>query len=272
MNYRHIFHAGNFADVFKHWILTLLLEKLIEKPTPFCVLDTHAGLGMYDLKHLNAQKTLEQDSGINRILDAEVEPAFAAYYKIVCGHDPFDIYPGSPKIIQEFLRENDRLFATELHEQDFLTLRDNFAGDRRVKVLHQSGYAAMKALLPPVEKRGLVFIDPPFEKTDEFEQIIAALQIGLQRFAHGTYAIWYPIKDPIAVQKFYDALRALPILKWLCVELHANEAILKQLNSCGMFIINPPWQLDEKLRANLPDLLRYLKLEQGTFNLTAMMN
>ncbi len=270
MNYRHIFHAGNFADVFKHWILTLLLEKLIEKPTPFCVLDTHAGLGMYNLNDLNAQKTLEQDSGVQRLLNIQVEPAFQSYYNILyVNNDPTVVYPGSPKIIQEFLRANDRLFASELHEQDFLTLRDNFANDRRVKVLHQSGYAAMKAVLPPFEKRGLVLIDPPFEKTDEFEQIIAALQIGLQRFAHGTFAIWYPIKDPIPVQNFYTALETLPINKSLCVELHANEAILKQLNSCGMFIINPPWRLDEKLRANLPHLLHYLQLEQGSFNLVS---
>lgn len=268
MNYRHIFHAGNFADVFKHWILTMLLEKLIEKPTPFCVIDTHAGLGVYDLKHLHAQKTLEQDSGIQRILNTQLAPAFQAYNNILgANNNSTDIYPGSPKIIQAFLRANDRLFATELHEEDYLSLRYNFADDKRIKVLHQNGYEAIKALLPPLEKRGLVFIDPPFEQTDEFKQIIAALHTGLKRFAHGMYAIWYPIKDPTPVQKFYLALNDLPITKRLHIELHANEAILNQLNSCGMVIINPPWQLDEKLQENMPLLLRYLKLAHGTFNL-----
>lgn len=268
MNYRHIFHAGNFADVFKHWILTLLLEKLIEKPTPFCVIDTHAGLGVYDLKHLHAQKTLEQDSGVQRIVNTQLAPAFQTYYNILyADNKPNEIYPGSPKIIQAFLRSQDRLFASELHEEDYLTLKSNFADDKRVKVLHQNGYDAIKALLPPLEKRGLVFIDPPFEKTDEFEQIIAALKTGLKRFAHGIYAIWYPIKDQVRMQQFYRALRELPITRWLCLDLYANEAILNQLNSCGMLIINPPWQLSEKLQTNMPYLLQYLKLEHGTFDL-----
>lgn len=270
MNYRHIFHAGNFADVFKHWILTLLLEKFIEKPAPFFVLDTHAGLGEYDLTHFSAQKTLEQDSGVQRILSKELEPAFQAYYDILYSNNAGEIYPGSPRFIQAFLRADDQLFATELHEQDFLTLRDNFAGDKNVKVLHQSGYAAIKALLPPRQKRGLVFIDPPFEKTDEFAQIVAALKIGLQRFAHGTYAIWYPIKDQDKLDTFYADLTKLPITKSLCVELHANEIMPTQLSSCGIFIINPPWQLDQKLQENLPHLLRYLNLTQGTFKLKSV--
>lgn len=267
MNYRHIYHAGNFADVFKHWILTILLEKLIEKPTPFFVLDTHSGLGIYDLKHLHAQKTLEQNSGVQRILQTTLDPAFQSYYDILCNINPTQFYPGSPKIIQSFLRAQDRLFATELHEEDFLQLRDNFEDDRRIKVLHQSGYDAIKALLPPLERRGLVFIDPPFEKTDEFTQIIAALQIGLERFAHGTYAIWYPIKEQRQVQKFYIELSRLPINKYLYIELHANEPILNQLNSCGLAIINPPWQLDKKLKDNIPKLLQYLQLPNGTFKL-----
>ncbi len=268
MNYRHIYHAGNFADVFKHWILTLLLEKLLEKPTPFFVLDTHAGLGIYDLKHINAQKTLEQDSGVQRILHAKLAPAFQAYYDILCtDNNPSERYPGSPKIIQAFLREHDRLFAAELHAEDYATLRDNFKYDKRIKVLHQSGYEAIKALLPPLERRGLVLIDPPFEKTDEFKQIIAALQDGLARFAHGIYAIWYPIKEQLQVHRFYEKLDRLPISKYLYVELHANEAILEQLNSCGLAIINPPWQLEQKLQENMPRLLQYLHLANGSFKL-----
>ena len=268
MNYRHIYHAGNFADVFKHWILTLLLVKLTEKPTPFCVIDTHSGLGVYDLKHRHAQKTLEQESGIQRLLQAQLDPAFQPYYDVLStNNNPSEVYPGSPKIIQTFLRKNDRLFAAELHEEDYLTLRENFRYDKRIKVLHKNGYDALKALLPPLERRGLVFIDPPFEKTDEFKQIIAVLQNGLERFAHGVYAIWYPIKEQRLVQKFYMDLNKLPIDKYLYIEIHANESILNQLNSCGMVIINQPWQLEEKLRENMPRLLQYLKLENGSFKL-----
>lgn len=271
MNYRHIFHAGNFADVLKHWILTMLLEKLIEKPTPFCVIDTHAGLGVYDLKHLHAQKTLEQDSGVQRILKTQLAPAFQSYHDILCtNNNPTEVYPGSPKIIQAFLRDHDRLLAAELHQEDYISLRDNFADDKRIRVLHQNGYEVIKACLPPLEKRGLIFIDPPFEKTDEFAQIITALQNGLKRFAHGIYAVWYPIKDYGQVQKFYAALRGLAIAKCIFVELHANEAILNQLNSCGVVIINAPWQLEQKLRENMPHLLRYLELEHGTFDLMTL--
>ena len=266
MNYRHIFHAGSFSDVFKHWVLTLLLDKLIEKPTPFCVIDTHAGLGVYDLKHINAQKTLEQDSGVQRILQKELDPAFLSYYKILTSNNnPSEIYPGSPKIIQYFLRETDRLFAAELHQEDYLSLSENFRADKRVKTLHQNGYEAIKAILPPKEKRGLIFIDPPFEETDEFAQVINALQDGLKRFAHGIYAVWYPIKDQHQVSKFYAALKQLPVTKCLSVELNANEPNLNQLNSCGMVIINPAWQLDTKLGENLPKLLKYLDFNRGSF-------
>jgi 23S rRNA (adenine2030-N6)-methyltransferase len=273
MNYRHIFHAGNFADVFKHWILTLLLEKLIEKPTPFCVIDTHAGLGIYDLQHQNALKTLEQDSGVKRLLSKNLSLAFQAYNNVLRNNnDPAKTYPGSPRIIQEFLRDNDRLFAAELHEEDYLILRDNFKTDKRVKVLHQNGYDAIKALLPPKENRGLIFIDPPFEQTDEFAQITAALNEGLNRFAHGIYAIWYPVKDLHQVLKFYKQLIDLPLKNCLSVELHANEPILNQLNSCGMVIINAPWMLEQKLDQNLQLLLTYLDFTEGSYKLKWLKN
>lgn len=268
MNYRHIFHAGNFADVFKHWILTLLLEKLISKPSAFCVLDTHAGLGIYDLQHLNAQKTLEYNSGIQRLISKQLDPAFAAYARIFNDYYNLDhTYPGSPKIIQEFLRGTDRMFLSELHEEDYQTLSSNFSNAKNVKIFKQNGYIMLKANLPPIEKRGLVFIDPPFEQTDEFAQILIALQNGLARFANGMYAIWYPIKDRNLVQKFYAELTQLPVTKALYVEIHTNEQVLKQLNSCGMVIINPPWELESQLHANLPKLLEYLDLTVGSYNI-----
>jgi len=268
MNYRHIYHAGNFADVFKHWILTLLLEKLIQKPTRFFVLDTHAGLGSYNLQHLNAQKTLEQDSGIKKLMPHKLADDFIAYYNIVTQDNPLlAFYPGSPKIIQHYLRAADKLFAAELHPEDFLVLQANFNYDKRVKVLNQNGYQAIKALLPPAEKRGLIFIDPPFEITDEFAQIVAALSTALKRFAHGIYAIWYPIKDRTAVEKFYIQMANLPITKAFYIELHANALILNQLNSCGMLIINPPWQIEQTLMNNMPKLIEYLNFTRGTFTL-----
>ncbi len=268
MNYRHIFHAGNFADVFKHWILTLLLQKLAEKPTPFFVLDTHAGIGFYDLNTEEAQKSLEQASGIQRLLDKRVDVAFKPYMRIFRGFNAqgqTHIYPGSPFICLDFLRANDRMVLSELHPEDFISLQNNFTNDKRVQVLKQDGYTSIKALLPPAEKRGLIFIDPPFEQENEFEHLCAAVEAGIKRFAHGMFAIWYPIKDRKPVQKFYRSISKLPADKVLVVELHANQVTLNQLNSCGMLIVNPPWQLDNVLRANMPKLLSYLDFVHGTY-------
>ena len=163
-------------------------------------------------------------------------------------------------------------FAIELHPEDYLVLAENFKADKRIKTLQQNGYAALKALLPPKENRGLILIDPPFEETDEFAQIVAALTEGLKRFAHGLYAIWYPIKDKQQVNNFYNQLKTLAITKCLHVEISANENILNQLDSCGMVIINPPWQLDIKLNENLPKLLDYLEFSQGTYKVKWLLN
>ena len=268
MNYRHIYHAGNFADVFKHWILTLLLAKLTEKTTPFCIVDTHAGLGQYDLNNPNSQKTLEYSSGIEKIMTQIPGPAFTDYYKIIADNYKNNIYPGSPKIIQSFLRQNDRAFLSELHPEDYKVLCANFNNDKRIKIFNQDAYQTVRAVLPPLEKRGLVLIDPPFEQTDEFKQIIKALQQGLKRFAHGMYAIWYPIKDHDLVEEFYRDLASLKLEKVLRIEIHANTQILNGLNSCGMVIINPPWQLEQQLEDNMPKLLEYLAFESGSYSIT----
>lgn len=268
MNYRHIFHAGNFADVFKHWILTLILEKLIEKPTPFCVIDSHAGLGLYNLKDPQAQKTLEYTSGVETFLKKQSDPSFETYYKIVFSFmTSMGLYPGSPAIIQDFLRSDDKLWCSELHPQDYLVLKQNFDSDSRIKVLHKDGYQSIRALLPPAQRRGLVFIDPPFEEKDEVEQLLTALKNGLKRFSHGIYAVWYPIKDQGLVQKFYRELIDLDLKESFYVEFHANSNVSNQLSSCGMLLINPPWQLDRKLKESLPLLLKFLDLENGGFKI-----
>lgn len=271
MNYRHIYHAGNFADVFKHWILTSILTKLCIKPSPFCLFDTHAGLGLYDLQHANAQKTLEFKSGIEQLLDKNVAPEFTAYINIVMQYKKqHGMYPGSAAIMQEFCRDNDRLILSELHPEDYEVLHGNFKFDKRVKTLHQNGYTTLKALLPPAERRGLILIDPPFEETNEFEQIVNSIKESLKRFATGIYAIWYPIKDRKQLHKFYRDIEKLPIANAFYVELHANESILNQLNSCGMLIINPPWQLQETLEHSMPQLISYLNFKHGTFELSVL--
>lgn len=268
MNYRHIYHAGNFADVFKHWILTLILQKLLEKPTPFFVLDTHSGIGIYDLQNENALKTLEFETGIHKLLNKKLTPEFKAFMNIVASLNNNDAtvrYPGSPYICQDFLRAGDRLVLSELHKEEYATLQENFGSDKQIKVLLENGYTAVKAFLPPPERRGLILIDPPFEQPDEFDKIVTALEDGIKRFATGIYAVWYPIKDRKLVKRFYTQVDKLEIQKKLTVELHANQPVSNQLSSCGMMIINPPWQLEEKLRTNLGKLLEYLEFTNGSF-------
>jgi 23S rRNA (adenine2030-N6)-methyltransferase len=263
MNYRHSYHAGNFADVFKHLILTLVLGKLRVKDTPFCVLDTHAGIGHYDLRLEEAQKTGEYLRGIAPLYEASLTALFQPYLKIVKAENfaspELRYYPGSPAISRALLREQDRLILAELHPDDAELLKQNFRGDGQVAVHHMNAYHAIKAFLPPKEKRGLVLIDPPFEKTDEFEQITRAIKLGYERFRQGIFAIWYPIKDRLPVQQFHNSLVALGIQKILVTELLIHRELLPdRLNGCGMVIINAPWQLDSELDMLLPELLPYV--------------
>lgn len=271
MNYRHIYHAGNFADVFKHWILTLVLEKLCQKDTPFCLLDTHAGLGLYDLQHANAQITLEHKAGVAKVIDRDLTHKFDSYKTIIKSYQSQQIYPGSAAIMQYFLRDGDRLFLNELHPQDYLELRDNFVADQRIKIFNNDAYQSLKALLPPKERRGLVFIDPAFEQKDEFTQLINGLREAVKRFANGIYVIWYPIKDRKIIDRFYRNLLKLSLDSCISIELHANENMDTQLTSNGLVIINPPWQLDAAILDGMPDLLKYLDFAHGTYKLNTLV-
>ena len=194
MNYRHGYHAGNFPDVMKHAVLVMLLERLKQKPQPFSVIDTHAGAGLYDLTADMAQRGGEFRHGIVRVLERSGAPAeLAPYLDLVRRRNP-DVgaraYPGSPLLIRDSLRDDDRLQALELHPDDAALLRRSLGGDKRVSVHAGDGYLAMKALLPPTPRRGLVFVDPPFEVTDEFERIARAAAQGVKRWPTGQFAFW----------------------------------------------------------------------------------
>lgn len=269
MNYRHIYHAGNFADVFKHWILTCVLQKILEKETPCCLIDTHAGIGWYDTSSPEAQKTQEAQHGVNKILQqSQVADQFLDYLNIVKTYaQQYNAYPGSPAIMQEFLRGSDRLLLNEMHAEDYATLKANFAMNRQIKIFNQDAYATLKAILPPIERRAVIFIDPPFEKTNEWDLIIQGLKQALKRFANGIYMIWYPIKDRNVVNKFYKNIHNLAVAKVLCVELHLNENIGSQLTACGLIIFNTPWQLKETLNEYMPKLLKYLQFQNARFSL-----
>ena len=258
--YRHAFHAGNFADVFKHVILLQLLHALRGKDKPFFVLDTHAGAGRYDLRSAQAQKRGEFHEGIGRLWGkADLNPELDDYVRRIAAFNSGEkllVYPGSPRLIQARLRAQDRLTLCELHPTEFPLLKDEFAADRHVSILHLDGYAALKAQLPPKEKRGLVFIDPSFEMTGEFDRLIDALKLVYARWRNGMVAIWYPILHRSPSERFHDALRRLEFAEILCAELGIAPYDSPQgMHGCGMIVVNPPWKLDILLRRVLPELL-----------------
>ena len=263
LSYRHAFHAGNFADVFKHVLLIQLIQALQRKDKPFRVFDTHAGAGRYDLYSAPARKNREYQAGIGRLWDRQgLGPELHNYREQVRALNPNGVlreYPGSPRLVRALLRPEDRLTLTELHPGDYPALKAEFAGDRHVAVHHADGYASLKAFLPPPERRGLVYIDPAFELRDEFDRLVEVVQTIHRRWATGMAAIWYPILDRAPSLRFQRHLQALEIPALLCAELGLypyNQPV--GLHGCGMIVINPPWKLDEMLSRLLPELLAVL--------------
>jgi 23S rRNA (adenine2030-N6)-methyltransferase len=259
MNYRHGYHAGNFADVLKHTALCELLRLMTAKDKKLFVLDTHAGAGGYDLSGSQARRTGEAETGIVRLAGlprAGMPAAVARYLAAVTAYDrkfgpaggQLRRYPGSPRLVRAALRSGDRFIACELHPEEALLLKREFAGDRAVEVRQADGYKALKALLPPIERRGLVLIDPPFEVPDEYEHLLRALRQGVRRFATGCYAIWYPIKDEAARAFAAD----LASFKPLVLELRLDGVAPGRLAACGLAVINPPWRFEEAMREALP--------------------
>lgn len=264
MNYRHAFHAGNFADVFKHTILVGLLDALKAKPGAFCVLDTHAGRGCYDLSSDEARRTGEFRDGIARLMFGDTQPPLLQRYidevRRFDRSSPLTRYPGSPLLASQLLREQDRGVFCELQPEEAIALKQSLRGDTRCATHQRDGYAAMKAFLPPPERRGLVLIDPPFEAQEgEFRIIQTALETALQRWPTGMFAVWYPIKRRSGVLPFQRWLGRCGAKSVLNAELmiHPDTSPLR-LNGCGMAIINPPWQFDAQLVATLQVLTPWL--------------
>jgi 23S rRNA (adenine2030-N6)-methyltransferase len=243
MNYRHAYHAGNFADCFKHALLVEIVQSIARKASPFFVLDTHAGAGRYDLNSEQARRTGEADRGIRRLM--ERRPAGLDHYLDLVGK--LGLYPGSPALIQALLRPGDRAGCCELHPDEVLSLRRLFRDDPRVTVHHRSGWEALGALLPPAERRGLVLIDPPFEEIDEFHKLADGLARGYRQFAHGVFAAWYPIKGLSSPRAFLENVRARPIRDVVSVQLHIREPVdPSRLNGCGLLVVNPPYRFAER--------------------------
>lgn len=267
MNYRHAYHAGNFADVLKHVVLALVIEHLKRKPAPFRIIDTHAGSGLYALDSEEATKTAEWKGGIGRFLGAGAPPLppriatlFAPYLEAVRAENDgqgLRLYPGSPLIARRLMRPDDTLVANELHPEEHARLKAAIGRDRRIKVLELDGWLALKAQLPPRERRGLVLIDPPFEDERELERIADGLAEGLRRFATGVYVAWYPIKDPKPIARFHRAVAAVAGSKLLRAEVMLRRPVnLERLNGCGLIVANPPHTLHGDLAALLPEIAR----------------
>ena len=269
MNYRHIYHAGNFADVIKHLLLIQIIEHLKQKEAAFFVLDTHAGTGMYDLHSTEALKTNEAVSGIGRILAASTptsHPVIRKYINIIQHFNAnsdcktLSKYPGSPALIASLIRPQDRLLANELHPEDYASLRQVAAQFLTpIKTLHLDAYTALKANLPPKEQRGLVLIDPPFEDKEEFTSLALHLKQALKRWQHGTYMIWFPLKLHLPIAQFYEEISALSTSKTLLIEGWAHPAYTpNNFNGSGLIILNTPWQLDTVLKEYIPFLNTHL--------------
>lgn len=266
MNYRHIYHAGNFADVFKHAVLARCVEYLRRKEAAFRVIDTHAGAGLYDLSSPQAQKTGEWRDGIGRLLDARL-PADAAallepYLAVLREHAGPDgplACPGSPLLVRRLLRRQDRLSAFELHEADADALAALFAGDYQTRVTRLDGWLVPGAHLPPKERRGLVLIDPPFEQPGEFDRLADALERGAARWPGGIYLLWYPLKHDREIEGFLERLRTSGLRDLLCVEIEvAGRQAEPVFRGCGLVVMNPPYPLAQELRVVLPPLAAQL--------------
>lgn len=261
MNYNHAFHAGNFADVHKHVLLSLIVDYLKRKDAAFRVIDTHAGSGLYDLQGDEALRTGEWVDGVGRLtkasIPANLKELFAPYLSAVeAANAPgrLDFYPGSPSVARHLLRRQDRMTLVELHPQTAAVLKARFAGDQQVKVVELDGWLALGAQLPPKEKRGLVLVDPPFETPGEFERMVSGLERAVRRWPGGIYALWYPIKDRAAVTAFRAALAGSGIPKIMDFWIEVDHRDVPGLQGSGMIVINPPFVLADAMRALSPYL------------------
>jgi len=274
MNYRHAFHAGNFADVVKHAVLARLLVHLCGKPAAYRAIDTHAGAGLYDLAGPEAARSGEWRSGIERLCAAHIDESLrsllAPYLDAVAACNPpgrLTTYPGSPALVRAFLRPQDRLVACELEPNAAERLARNFANDRRIKVFAIDGWAALNAYVPPKERRGLVLIDPPFEEGGDFSRLAQGLEGAHRKWASGTYLLWYPIKGREQPDALARRLRRSGIGKILraeiCIAPRVESQIVlgadsSRLSGCGLIVVNPPWTLQQELDVMLPELAAVL--------------
>ena len=266
LSYRHAYHAGNHADVLKHWVQVLCLQYMKKKDKPFSYIDTHAGAGLYALFEGYAQKTGEYKDGISRLwLQKSVPAIFEDYLECIRLQNEASLkyYPGSPAIAAQLLRDEDRLRLVEMHTSDLRHLEKNLRDDRRAQVIDGDGFEQVKALLPPPSRRGLVLMDPPYEIKDDYRKVLQSVKDGLKRFATGTYLVWYPLLNANYSQRFAGQLKELSP-DWLSVQLQVTAMPAGHgMYGSGMFVINPPFVLRDQLLEGLPWLVRLLAQGDG---------
>jgi 23S rRNA (adenine2030-N6)-methyltransferase len=270
MNYRHAYHAGNFADVLKHAALVAVLTHLVKKDAPFAVVDTHGGRGLYDLGGVEAEKTGEAKGGIARLLGEPSLPGVLARYAEIVRKAGQGRYPGSPWIAAQFLRAKDRLVAVEKHPEDYEALAALLGKNTRARAVMGDGYAELKRLLPPQQRGGLVLIDPPYEDTQEFRKAAAALVNAHTRFENGIYLFWYPAKEKAALAATIGELLTAGIRPILKLELDtgadatpAPHSKAARLTAAGLLVINPPFGFAEEMRTALSYLAKALAQGPG---------
>jgi len=268
VNYRHAFHAGNFADVVKHATLARIVAYLKEKPAAFRVIDTHAGAGLYDLTGPEPSRTGEWRGGIGRLMEATLAPAardlLAPYLDAIAALNPDGLksYPGSPALVQAWLRPDDRLTACEREPIAAQALAEQLRGDNRIRAVAIDGYTALNAYVPPKERRGVVLVDPPYEQPDEFDRLTEALANARRKWPTGIYLVWYPIKDARA-QAFVRGVGRRGIPRILLAELTLGGSDPQRLGGSGLVIVNPPWTLEGELKVLLPALATTFAGEAG---------
>ncbi len=264
MNYRHIFHAGNFADVVKHLALVLVLDHLRGKDKPFVVLDAFAGIGLYDFTHPWVHRNPEYQNGIEKVIAAQqsLNQDTRLYVDIVKSFNQdqkLQFYPGSPLIIAKMLRENDRLFVNELHPDDYATLADVLSDYENVRGVCEDAYVFLRANLPPDIKRGLVLIDPPYEDKSEFEKLASQMAQWKKRWATGTYMIWYPIKYGAPVDLLIQTARTLEMPDIVDIRFQARPSYEQGLTGTGLLVLNAPYLFEERMKESLRILDGILK-------------
>jgi 23S rRNA (adenine2030-N6)-methyltransferase len=270
MNYRHAFHAGNFADVVKHALLARVIAHLCRKDTAFRVIDTHAGAGMTDLDSDEARRGAEWQDGIGRVWQHPFAPATAAllapYLSAIAAYNPGSAlkrYPGSPLLIRQWLRPQDRLIACELEPGAARALSRNLHGDTRIKAIAIDGWTALNAYIPPKEKRGLVLIDPPYEREDEFRRAADAVGAAQRKWPVGTILLWYPVKDQRDIARFTKQLAGMDLAKSLQIQLSRTGATGTKLRGTGLIVVNAPWTLQAEAQILLPALANVFWPDEG---------